>query len=351
MSQLIASYKERLNFLNSNDVFTVFGAGSGGQKVIDYLLRHNKTVRIIFDNDQSKHGTTLKGIPVSLPLDCIVNDYPVVIASTWHFDIVRQLDKLNCTNFCDFSLIGIAKEKMSQDVVGDLEWFEHRLCDENSKAILDDIANYVDNKSNVMTNSNYEQYHHAKIQLKPADIVIDGGAFDAESTISLANYFDNNLQIHAFEPEDENIIKCKKTINEFRGNSTITLIPKGLWSSQTTLYFNSSNVIHGASCAVDSEGDIQVPVIDIDGYCKGNKLDDVSYIKMDIEGAEYEALQGARDTIAKSTPKLAICLYHDFDDLWRLPRLIERINPNYDFYLGHHSTCWFETVLYCIPKL
>jgi len=71
---------------------------------------------------------------------------------------------------------------------------------------------------------------------------------------------------------------------------------------------------------------------------------------MDMEGAEYEALMGATNTIKPLQPYLAICLYHDFDDLWRIPQLIDNIAPDYDMYIGHHSNGWFETVLYCIPR-
>ena len=63
----------------------------------------------------------------------------------------------------------------------------------------------------------------------------------------------------------------------------------------------------------------------------------VTFIKMDIEGSEYKALQGAQNHIKNETPKLAISIYHGYDDLWRLPLFIEKINPNYDFYLRHYG--------------
>ena len=74
------------------------------------------------------------------------------------------------------------------------------------------------------------------------------------------------------------------------------------------------------------------------------------YIKMDIEGAEKEALQGARETIKDFTPNLAISIYHKPEDLWEIPILINEINPNYDFFIRCHNHLCLETVLYCSKK-
>lgn len=74
-----------------------------------------------------------------------------------------------------------------------------------------------------------------------------------------------------------------------------------------------------------------------------------TFIKMDIEGAELEALEGAKNTIVKSKPKLAICLYHKPDDLWKIPLYLKKLVPEYKFYIRHHSKVRWETVLYaCI---
>ena len=73
-------------------------------------------------------------------------------------------------------------------------------------------------------------------------------------------------------------------------------------------------------------------------------------VKMDIEGAEAEAIIGATELIKTSSPVLAICLYHKPKDLWELPLLINEINPNYDMYLRLYGSMGLELVLYCVPK-
>lgn len=75
------------------------------------------------------------------------------------------------------------------------------------------------------------------------------------------------------------------------------------------------------------------------------------FIKMDIEGAELEALKGSKRIISEYTPYLAICIYHNVTHFWEIPLLIKEYSANYDFYVGHHSDFDVnETVLYAIPR-
>ena len=75
-------------------------------------------------------------------------------------------------------------------------------------------------------------------------------------------------------------------------------------------------------------------------------------IKMDIEGAEYDALLGARRLIHSFLPGLAISIYHRAEHLWQLPMLVRDIAPGkYSFYIRSHAMNTFETVLYCVPNI
>ena len=80
------------------------------------------------------------------------------------------------------------------------------------------------------------------------------------------------------------------------------------------------------------------------------KIDDIApdatFIKMDIEGAELNALKGAENTIRDNVPKLAIRIYHQLNDLWEIPIYLSEIVPEYNFFVRHHSKGLAETVLY-----
>lgn len=90
-----------------------------------------------------------------------------------------------------------------------------------------------------------------------------------------------------------------------------------------------------------------VQVTDLDSYCNEKGIAP-TYIKMDIEGAEAEALLGAKESIEKNKPKLAICLYHKPDDIFKLPLLVHKINPLYKMYIRHYSNYHTDTLLYAV---
>ena len=87
----------------------------------------------------------------------------------------------------------------------------------------------------------------------------------------------------------------------------------------------------------------------------GEICDEITFVKMDIEGAEMDALQGMEKMIQRNKPKLAICIYHKFEDLWEIPNYIKSLVPEYSFLIRHHNYDHTETVLYAyineyVPK-
>ncbi len=78
------------------------------------------------------------------------------------------------------------------------------------------------------------------------------------------------------------------------------------------------------------------------------KKNRVTFIKLDVEGAELEALKGARDTIIREHPKLAICVYHKKEDIWEIPEYILSLSKEYRLYIRHYHWNPSETVLYAV---
>ena len=105
-------------------------------------------------------------------------------------------------------------------------------------------------------------------------------------------------------------------------------------------------VFPGASLLQFDLDKISIPIVSLDERVEGGHLPPPHFIKMDIEGFEGEALRGARQTIAKYKPKLAISIYHKPEDFFVLPELIKSICPEYKFYLDHYTIFDADTVLY-----
>ena len=151
----------------------------------------------------------------------------------------------------------------------------------------------------------------------------------------------NYNKIYAFEPDENNYGLLKKTVND-NGIKSIELVKTGCWSEKTKLDFKSEGAL---STLNNEKSDFIIEVDTIDNIVQN---DAVTFIKMDIEGSELEALHGARETIIRNKPNLAICVYHKPEDLITIPEYISSLIPEYKFYLRHHQFVSWETVLYAV---
>lgn len=88
---------------------------------------------------------------------------------------------------------------------------------------------------------------------------------------------------------------------------------------------------------------------DLDPELLVKRNEKVTFIKMDIEGAELETLKGASRLIAEQKPKLAVCVYHKPEDIFTIPEYLRTLNPDYKFYLRYYTFAEWDTVLYAIP--
>lgn len=125
-------------------------------------------------------------------------------------------------------------------------------------------------------------------------------------------------------------------------------LPYGVWDEDTILHFNN---IGDQSSSIGTEGDggSSVKCVSIDEIVMDTQ---VSFIKMDVEGAELRALSGAKHVITRDMPVLAISAYHKIDDLITLPQYIRSLaaaGHSYQLYLRHHGCVAAELVLYAIP--
>lgn len=124
-----------------------------------------------------------------------------------------------------------------------------------------------------------------------------------------------------------------------------TLINAGVYDHDGTVRFAVSSST-GSKISEDGDGIVDVRVQTIDSLA----LEKVTFIKMDIEGAELNALKGAEKTLLRDKPKLAICIYHSNEDMLGVAEYLHRLLPEYKFHVRHHNCCPYETetVLYAL---
>ena len=104
----------------------------------------------------------------------------------------------------------------------------------------------------------------------------------------------------------------------------------------------------GSGSKISEAGSLTIAVDRIDDLVPDS--DTPTFIKMDIEGGELLAIEGATQTIKKHHPRLAICVYHKVGDFWRVPKKIFAIRNDYNVYLRHYTESIYETVMFFIPR-
>jgi len=195
----------------------------------------------------------------------------------------------------------------------------------------------------------FYRYHQGNtlIEVEGGDVVIDAGIGWGDTTIYLAALANKLSSGHsyAFDILEEGMLALSKQRNLNPELENITPIFRALSDKDGELVCVSSPG-PGAKI-VEEETERKVETITIDTFSEENGLKRVDFIKMDIEGAEVPALIGAMKTIKKFKPKLAISVYHKWDDLLIIPTLIHSIRDDYSYYLDCTTGFGGEAVLYC----
>jgi FkbM family methyltransferase len=184
------------------------------------------------------------------------------------------------------------------------------------------------------------------LRVRRDEVFVDCGAYDGDTIRSLHGCArEGYARILAFEPDPTSFVRLQTYVGSLPDrDGRITTYNVATGSQRERLRFAASGE---TSAKVTADGTIDVESVPLDEFLSG---DPPTFIKMDIEGAELATLQGAKQTIARNRPVLAVCAYHRQGDLWQIPLAINAIARSYRFYLRRHEAdCW-ELVLYAIPE-
>lgn len=175
---------------------------------------------------------------------------------------------------------------------------------------------------------------------------VDCGGYIGDTALQFISKCLDYKKVFIYEPLSQLAEICENNLSYFIREGSLTVHNNAVYKEREELHF-AQELGHGDSC-IKEEGELIVQAISLDEEIKER----ISFIKMDIEGSEKNAILGVRDHIKNDNPKMAICIYHLVDDFWKIPEMIYNINSNYDFIVRQHLINGFaETVLYCIPKI
>jgi FkbM family methyltransferase len=180
---------------------------------------------------------------------------------------------------------------------------------------------------------------------RPSEVFIDCGAYDGDSIRSLLESVAvTEGQVVAFEPDPNTFRQLQAYVGTLSPHlrERILLHQAALGERRGSVQFDSA----GTEASAVGVGTTVVDCLALDDV-----LADCSptYIKMDIEGSEVDALAGAGEVIRRSLPVLAICVYHHYEHPWRIPTAIAQLSDQYRFYLRPHRLQGWDLVCYAVP--
>jgi FkbM family methyltransferase len=193
------------------------------------------------------------------------------------------------------------------------------------------------------------QYHlrRSAVEVRPSegDHVIDAGACFGDTAIDFAHAVGPRGRVHSFEAVATHLQVTRHNIDQNTDLSNVVLHPMALSDRSCHGEVAETGLDPGFSVANKC---FAVPRRCIDDLVDTGDIEQVDLIKMDIEGHELSALRGAEQSLRRFRPRLAISLYHRWDDYFRIPIHIDRLCLGYRFYLENYTISDAETVMYCI---
>jgi len=258
-----------------------------------------------------------------------------------HFNFTAAIDK-NAKSIKDFPINVITPDEFIQVYQNEYIFIS------SYSTFYDEIYNNLlllgIYKDKIMSYFNFykrQYFDLTELMLNDRDVFVDGGAYDGYTSVFFSEVLNGkHKEIYAFEP---NKTLCNKIIKNKKLNN-ITIINSALYDECTKIGIKND----GGSTKIDNTtSDYYINSITLDSYFANKILP--SYIKLDVEGTEMNALRGAQNIIQKNKPKLAVCIYHKHEDIFKIPLFLLKLNPDYKFYIRHYSIDYAsEYVLYAI---
>ena len=335
---------------NDNKPVVLYGMGLGAEKIMGVLNEYEIEISDIFASDDFVRGHYFKGYKVLKYSEVCVKyeDFNVVLCFASHLDSVidkiAQINRKHTVFAPDVPVAGggLFSREFIKENEEKFDFVFERLADEKSRQIYIDILNFkVSAKIDYLLSSfsDKNEIYGDILKLSENENIIDLGAYDGDTIREFLDFTDGKYSyITALEPDEKNFKKLLKNTEEL---DNISCLNMGAWNKKDTLIFAKKA---GRNSKLSAKGE-SVEVIDVDSL----ELRP-TFIKMDIEGSELKALEGAEKTIKKYAPKLYICAYHRNEDLFTLPIKILEMNQNYKLYFRHskYIPAW-ESNFYCIP--
>lgn len=355
---------------------TIFMWGAGN--VCRHFLQHLKKdlpVQGIVDRDPTLSCDTICGIPIYAPIEAGVADRlkigrdggeyicppprdTVFIITTYVYYIsvkdyleslgyetafvydLREYTDVDWSSLCriHYDVPG------AEDDCAEIQEARSILADERSAAVFDALLEKRRERVYDCTDIRSEYPQYLEMDLVPfcrEETIVDCGAFRGDGLRIFKERLHSWKMFHCFEPDADNFRILQENCRKYERTEP-HCAAVGDYDGQA--YF-SQGANAGGELQQGGAAGQRIEVCRLDSLA----LSEVTYITADIEGSEMAMLEGARRTIERHCPKLAVCVYHKAADLWEIPLWLKAANPAYRIFLRHYGETAVDTVAYALP--
>jgi FkbM family methyltransferase len=323
----------------------LFGAGGAGSYAVQFLRAKGIPVLAFADNDPKKWEKQFHGRVVLSPQDC-QKQFPdatwvaCALRSPEGRELREQLRLMKVSTKPLWECLPVCHGLPAKHVQRELN---NLVYDGLSYAALQDqyaFREAPDYDLQGLPTPISELYFPDFVKPLDDEYFVDCGAADGDTMEQFLAKWENFSAITAIEPDRKNVGEIRKKYSHFH-NVEICHLAVGDYTGKVAFLASGDTASH-----VSSEGTLWVPCTKLDAMFFRQPP---TYIKMDIEGAELEALWGARQVMQEHRPVFAVCAYHSSAHLWKIPLLIHALQPDYRLFFRRYAEGSFEIVWYAVP--
>ena len=365
--QLIQSQKSLFLELarGAGSSVVIMGAGILGQILAEGLRHFPVTIECFCDNAPAKQGTTFMDCPVLAVEEAVrrYNGRAAFVVGIFTGSVAQaQLRKLGCERIITAATLcrhfgppllpacaidyptAIYEQRAEVERCANI-WADDKSHDRYAQVIHWFLAS--GQETLVDHDPAAEMYFPDDLwKTIPDEHFVDCGAFNGDTIMVFLEKKDFQFRaVTAYDPDPRNFAALQQTIASLppEQGRKISAVNAALGTVPGVLHFSGTGTVDSSVCA---DGGLVVKCVTLD---EEHRSDPPTFLKMDIEGYELEALAGARGVISAHAPILAITTYHKVEHLWRIPLLIRSFRPDYQFYLRHYAEDSWETICYAVP--
>lgn len=346
-----SSYEiQRLSKSISNKNIVIYGAGQGGYGAKKYFQEQDLTVLYFSDSDSNRYNKDFYGIKcIDKNMIKAIDNVCVFVCVRMHYTSVSEFlvsEGVEHYNFDTF---------MIPNTIDRLEKVYNLLDDSLSKKIyltilLSRYYSETEEIAEIFTENHYFDTDEFS-EINEKEVFVDCGAFIGDTLDRVLNKTHKFTKYYAFEAFNKNYEALVNHVNMIEQEHP-SLKEKIVIESKAVSDINGSvgltvdfdDVAVSASFSSDTKSNNRIDSVKLDDYFLDKEPP--TFIKADIESNEMQMLFGATETIKKYKPKLAISIYHKYEDLYLIVEYIHSLDSNYKFKVRHHTYVFYDTVLY-----